>query len=53
MLSFIAIDGWKLHKSSDDAKRQLEMEKLEVRNVSRRPPAVQLRRKALDLRSSQ
>ena len=31
MLSFVAIDGWKLHKSSDDARRQLEIEKLEVR----------------------
>ena len=31
MLIFVAIDGWKLHKSSDDARRQLEIEKLEAR----------------------
>ena len=35
MLSFVAIEGWKLHKSSDDARRQLEMEKLEVRTRRR------------------
>lgn len=48
MLTFFSIDGWKLHKSSDDAKRQLETEKLEVSQAPERPSPISSLRAALE-----